>query len=463
MNRSRWTAAAAALAAILVAGCATTIGGTAEPNPAGLSTASTSASSDSSTSEFSSSETSSSETSTAETSTAGSATVESSSPDTESTTAESSTDESTSSSETSGSTGSSGSSSSTAASSSAAYPTTPLQYNRTPSTKTSANLLEARRMASALVVPTFIDATYTRNSSLSTFPLRGPSAMSTLFTAPVPSVAQRAGMITGFSSARSSTTGALLVAAFEFGTAAQAAAAVPALAAASVNKETDKGKAALPGFRAAAGEYGSTSESGAYLQSFLAQDRMVLYVYIDDKKQTTAQQTALAAKTFKVQSAAFATFKPTAPDALMQLLVDPEGMMAHTVPNTGDDLTVYDGYMTAAGQLHYDTDPVGTKALFASAGVDAVGGGRATVYRAKSAAGAAAVRDSFVAGIQKANSMQPYQLAASAPGARCLQDALDSKYYCVGVRGRYAFELSADSEGDINAAMGAQYQLLAGF
>lgn len=460
MRRSRWTAAAAALAAVLVAGCATTIAGTAEPNPAGLTSAPTSSSTDLSTSDSSGESTSTESSSTESTSTESSGTESSpiSSSSTDSSSPESSTDQSTSSSETTGS-----SSPSSSSGSSAAYPTKPLEYNRTPSTASSANLLEARRMASALVVPTFIDPSYTRGGNFSTLPLRGPTAMSVLFAAPVPSVAQRAGMITGFSSARSNTTGALLVAAFEFGTAAQATAAVPALTAAAVNKDTDKGKAAVPGYPAAAGVYGSTTESGAYLQSFLAQGRIVLYVYIDDKKQTTAQQAALAAKTFKAQSAAFAAFKPTAPAALMQLLVDPEGMLSHTLPNTGDNVTVVDGNMTAAGQLHYDTDPVGTKALFAKAGVDAVGGGRVTLYRAKTADGAAAVRDAFVAGTQKANSMRSYQLATPVPGAKCLQDALNSKYYCVGVRTRYAFELSADSEGDINAATAAQYQLLAGF
>ena len=455
MRRRRWTAAAAALAAVLVAGCATTIGGTAEPDPAGLISTSTSDTAGPVTSDTSTPDTSTSQTSTTGSDPSGSA--------------ESSTTETPTSSGT-GSTGSSGgsteSSSSTASSatgSSEAYPTTPLKYNRTPSTKESANLLEGRRIASALVVPTFIDSTYIRGGNLSTLPLRGPSAMKILFVDPMPSVAQRAGMITGFSSARSSTTGALLVAAFEFGTAAQATAAVPAMAAASVDKDSDKGKAVVPGYAAAAGQYGSTTESGAYFQSFLAQGRLVLYVYISDKKQTAAQQAALAARTFKMQTASFAAFKPTAPTALMQLLVDPEGMLAHTIPNTAKQATVVDGYMTAAGQLHYDTDPVGTKALFARAGVDAVGGGRATVYRARDAAGAGSVRDSFVATSQKANSMQPYQLTSQVPGAGCLQAALNSTYYCVGTRGRYAFELAADSEADINAVMSAQYQLLAGF
>lgn len=190
---------------------------------------------------------------------------------------------------------------------------------------------------------------------------------------------------------------------------------------------------------------------------------MVLYVYVSGKKETTAQQAALAAKTFKMQSASFASFKPTASNALMQLPVDPEGMLAHTIPNSDKDATVADGYMSAAGQLHYDTDPVGTKALFSAVGADAVGGGRATLYRTKNADGAVTVRDNFIASSQKAGSLQPYLLTAEAPGAKCLQDALNAKYYCVGVRDRYAFELSAQSEADINAVMAAQYQLLSGF
>ncbi len=464
MTRRRLTAAVAALAAVLVAGCATTIAGTAEPNPAGLTTSSSSSKSGSSpsSSDTSTSDTSSSETS-ADTSSSDVSSSDTSAPSSSDSTAASTTSlPSTSGGPASSEDSSTASSSTESSAASQAYPTTPLRYNRTPSTQDSANLLEGRRIASVLVVPTFIDPAFIRGGNLSTRPLRGPSAMSVLFTAPVPSVAQRAGMITGFSSARSSTTGALLVAAFEFGTAAQATAAVPALADASVDKENDKGKAVLAGYPTAAGQYGTTSD-GIYLQSFLAQGRMVLYVYATDKKQSAAVLGTLAAKTFKVQSAAFGTFKPTASTALMQLLVDPEGMMAHTIPHTGEDLTVLDGYMTAAGQLHYDTDPVGTKALFAGAGVDAVGGGRATVYRAKDAAGAAAVRDSFVATSQKANSLQPYQLTSQAPGAKCLQDALNSTYYCVGIRDRYAFELSAESEADINAVVAAQYQLLAGF
>ncbi len=344
------------------------------------------------------------------------------------------------------------------------YPSAPLPYNRTPTSPESANVLEAHRIANNLVVPSFIDGTYTRGADLSTLSYKGPASMSILFVDPMPAVAQRAGMITGFSSARGDgSKNALVVAAFEFPTDAKATAAVPAFVSAVANKKDDKGEAAVPGFKAAAGRYG-TSGTQPYFQAFLAQGRMVLYLYISGPGlKTPALQAALAAKTFAAQTAAMSHYTPTAADKLMQLPVDPGGLRAHTLPNSKDDATVNDGVFTAAGQLHFDSEPIKTKAIFDSAGVDVVADGRASVYRARDANGAKLVQADFIAStqiIQK--SMQPYQPTSGAADRTCLQQALSSYYYCVGTSGRYAYELSAKSEADINAAMAAQAALLAG-
>ncbi|MET3804808.1 hypothetical protein ABIB25_001804 [Nakamurella sp. UYEF19] len=452
MRSSRSAIMAVAVAAVLIAGCASTIGGTAEPNAAAVSAANSS-------SPGTSGPGTSDPSSPGITTPSESPTSESSPVQTTGTTPTEDT-ASTASTESSAPQSSGGSAPTT-------YPTTPLQYNKTSSTQRGANLLEARRIAGALVVPTFIDASYTRNGDLSTLPYGGPSAMSTLFgSAPMPAVAQRSGMITGFSSARSDpANNGLVVAAFEFGTAAQATAAVPAFAAASADKTTDKGKAVVAGYPASAGWYGTLSGGGMYFQSFLAQGRMVIYTYMSGKKFTGAAiGAALAAKAFAAVTASMRTFVPTAPAAIMALPVDPDGLLAHTLPNTGDNATVFDGSISAAGQLHYDNDPAGTKQIFATAGVDLVADGRASVYRAASTTGADLVRDDFVAYVQKTQTgMQPFALTATVPSAKCLQQALNSVYYCVGTQGRYAFEISAKSESDLNAAMSAQYQLLAGF
>ena len=346
------------------------------------------------------------------------------------------------------------------------YPTTPLPYPKTPQSAATANLLEGRRIASYLVVPTFVAPSYTQGSVF-TIPFVGPSALSVLFGSPtISAVAQRAGMITGFASARSDgAQNSLVVEALEFPSSAAATRAVPALSLAVKDTTTDKGKAVVPGYPAASGWYGSAANTGPYFQSFLAQGQMVLYVYVSGKKlATAAEQGALAAKALKAETASVAHFVPTPPDRLMSLPVDPEGMLAHTLPNTGANATVADGLMTAAGQLHYDTDPIGTKALFAKAGVDSVADGRVSLYRAANATGAALVRDDFIASVEKTTpGTQPFALTVAIPGIRCVQQQANLNYYCVGVRGRYAFEISSGSDADLEAAANAEYRLLQGF
>ncbi|SDO98887.1 hypothetical protein SAMN04515671_2582 [Nakamurella panacisegetis] len=444
---ARFAVALGAVTAIVLAGCASTVAGRAQPAASAVAPSSEP-------------QVPASSLPSATSATGSTAARTSMAPSTESTSA--------SAPQTSGGPGptGSGTTSGSSGASSTAYPTTPAQLIKTPRTATQAALLEGARIASYLVVPTFIDPTLTKGS-ISTMPLYGPKAMTILFGADVmPSVAQRAGMISGFSSSRSDAdNNNLIVAAIEFPSAASAKAAAPLLAAAAANKGKDKGKANIPGFPAAVGWYGAFSSDYGYYQAFLAQGALVLYVWVTGPKlNTPTLQAARAARAFQVETAAMAKFVPTPPAKLMQLPIDPDGMEAHTLLNSADDASATDGVVTAAGQLHYDTDPVGTQQLFARAGVDLVSDGRTSVYRAKDAAGAVAVRDGFVAFVEKSTSgMTPYTLTADVPAVSCLQQALNSKYYCVGVAGRYAFEINADSVADLNAAAAAQYAMLQGF
>lgn len=445
ISRRLTTLLAACAAVTLSAGCATTVAGTAQPDPAGIGTSisspQTSATSGPATSDLPTTSRPGPPTSRSTTSTPPSSSTPPTSPGTSGT--------------------------STAGTGQTSYPSTPLQYNKTPSSAESANVLEAHRIAGYLVVPTLVDPSYTDSASISTLAYKGPSAMSTLFgSSAMPTVAKNAGMITGFSSARhDADNNGVVVAAFEFGSAAKATAAAPALTAAAADKEHDKGRAAVPGFAAATGWYGAFDPKTPYFHAFLAQGAMVLYVYISGPKLTaTTQQAALAARMFAAETAGLSHFVPTAPDKLMQLPVDPQGMRARTLPHTGDNATVNDGLFSADGQLHFDTEPVKTKAIFESAGVDMVSDGRAAVYRARDENGATLVQADFIASTQNSDkAMQPYELTSGAKNTKCLQQALDSSYYCVGTVGRYAFELGADNEADLEAAVTAQAALLAGF
>ena len=463
MSSNRSVLLAVTLGVVLVAGCATTVAGTAEPNGAAVSALASSTPTTSSEATSRSSETTASTTPEA---TTPEATTPSQSSESSATT-EAPTGSTQSTASTGNSTSSTVTSSRTASTSGDSvpktYPTTPAVYPKTPATAEQANLLEGRRIAGSLVVPTFIDESYTKGGNLSTLPFKGPRTLSILFSSPaIPTIAERAGMLTGFSSARSDKAGnALLVAAFEFGTAAQAAAAAPVLVAAVSDKKNDKGKAVVPGYPASAGWYGTLTDP--YFQSFLAQGAMVLYLYVSGPKlKTPALQAALAAKTFAVQSASMAKFVPTAPDKLLQLPVDPDGLLGYAIPDAPKDATVRNGVLGPAGELHYDTDPVGTRSVFGNAGVDVVVSNRATIYRAADNTGAMLVQADFIGFVQRTEaSWQPYELTAAVEDAKCLLQPLNSVYYCVGTHGRFAYELTAQSEQDINAVMTAHDALLA--
>lgn len=461
MTKTRMKAAlAAALAGLVVAGCAAQVAGTAEP-VVGATVPETSATSNPESSDVASSGTTSdtaqSQVTTPTQSSDNSSTETTTSAETAETTTSAETTE-TSDSDSSG----------TGSSAPATYPTSPLNYPATPATQQSANLTEARRMAAFLVSPTFIEPTFTHLASISTLPFKSAASIANLLSDPVPAVAQRGGMITGFSSARSTldNKSALVVAAFEYPDAASAKKGAADLAAAAAQKDeyvADTGRASIPGFPAAVGWVGTAKTDGDYAHAFLAQGSLVIYAWTQDPPGSKNNQPARLQKTFATETKALAAFKPVPKANLMQQPFDPDHLRAHTIPNTGDAATVVDGTYLAAGELHYDTDPIGTQKLFASAGVDRVSLGRANLYRARDAAGAAAVRDNFIAVLQTDKAWAPYRATSAAPDSNCLQQSLNSVYYCMATRGRYAIEVSGSSENDISAALTAQYDLLDGF
>lgn len=424
----------AMVAAVLIAGCATAVNGVAGVDTAQLAVL---------TARTSPTETGPTETSTSETSTTDTSSTQTTPTDT------SPTDTSPSESEGPGD---------------GPYPTTPRDLPATPSTDQQAALLEGRRIAGYLPVPTQIDASYKKNASLSTLPLKSASALSLLLTDPAPEVAERNGMLAGFSSARStSDSKSMVVAALEFPDAAAATKAATALAEASHDKDSDSGKVTVPGYPKAAGWVGGR-DPGSYAHAFLAQGAMVLYAWVDDDDGATAKtQPELLGKIFKAETAAMASFKPAGKDGMAKLPTDVDGILAHTVPQSADNATVVDGLYTAAAELHFDTDPVETGRLFQAAGVDEVAQGRLTLYRAKDSTGAAKIRAQFIEMMQASDSSwKPYQFTGDVPEISCIQQALNSAYYCVAVNGRFAIEGYATSEPDLVQAFTAQTRLLAG-
>ena len=341
------------------------------------------------------------------------------------------------------------------------YPTTPRQLPETPQTDQQAALLEGRRIAGYLPVPTQIEPSYRKNASMSTLPLKSASALSLMLTDPAPDVAQRYGMLAGFMSARNTTDKkSMLVAALEFPDSGSAQKAAGALAEAA-HQDKDTGKVKVPGFDKAAGWAGKYSDS-SYSHAFLAQGALVLYAWVQDEGTgDPAAQAALLGQALKAETTAMAAFKPAGKDGMRKLPTDVDGILAHTIPQPSEDATVIDGIYTAAAQLHFDTDPTETGRLFQAAGVDQVAQGKLTVYRAKDSAGAARIRDLFIDMMKGTDSAwKPYEFPGSVKEISCIQQALNSLYYCVAVDGRYAVEGYSSSEPDLINAFTAQTELL---
>lgn len=444
-----WQAAVAAIAgAALIAGCASTVTGSAEaaPEATGLTSQQSSTGGESSPS--------SEEATTDPPTTSATESGPSSQPGPESSTA------STGSTDTSSASAPTSSSASGGGDDAAMYPTAPRELNEHPSSEESAAALEGRRLAGYVVVPTELMPTYTAGKN-PTFPLKNGSAISLLLPDPVPAVATRGGMYSGFSSTRGTEDGsaAMVVGVFEYPDPAKAVGGATDLAAAA--KSDGDAKVTVPGFAKAVG-WNAKSSRGWYAHAFLATGSLVMYAWIEGKAAEKDKMPGYLAKYFTAQLAALKGFTPTPKDKLQTLLVDPEGVYSRTLPVEQGKGQVTDGYFTVTAMMHFMGDYAQDRKALTDAGVDVVGAGRSTVYRAKDNTGARLVRDVFYQEIRTQNAkMQDYPLP-DAPDVRCLQDALNSSYYCTGAAGRYAFEFRSDNETDVKKSVASQIAMLEG-
>lgn len=344
----------------------------------------------------------------------------------------------------------------------ALYPSEPVPYNENPSTEESAALLEARRLAAFSVAPPAVDPRFSETASLSTVPLKGPDALSLVLTDPAPAIAKRAKMYTGFTSARGEKDGpaSLLIAAFVFPDGAAATKAAKDLGAAGM--QDGDTKVAVPGQSKAVGSIGKSSD-GYSAQAFVATDAVVAYAWTTDAAAQRDELPGILGDALTAQVKSLADYTPTPPGKLMSLKVDPEGLYSRTLPVEKGTSTVTNGSWPAAGALHTQIIYPDSAATFEAADVDVVSIGRSVVYRAKDAAGATSIRDAFYAEVIGLNpKMREFDPGTEAGSARCLQDTLRASYQCFAATGRYAIEYGSTSEDDITRSLEAQVALLEG-
>lgn len=165
---------------------------------------------------------------------------------------------------------------------------------------------------------------------------------------------------------------------------------------------------------------------------------------------------------FDRQTTALDGFQPTPLDKVSTLQLDPEGVAKLTLaPSKGDG-----GYsLPARSAVLRQTDVSRSVKTFADAGVDVVGTGGSTVYRAKDATGAQHVVDEFTDENRKTFTKVEEEKVKGVPGGRCLtfptyEGATSKMTWCSVAVGRYVAEFNSSQRQQALQGIGAAYLVL---
>lgn len=218
----------------------------------------------------------------------------------------------------------------------------------------------------------------------------------------------------------------------------------------------EKKRISIPGHSDAIGYTQTWEYSGTVTIAFLSHKQYVLGVYGD----FSAEQIRTY---FDEQIKGLDGFTPTPVDKLTTLKADEPGVARLTLaPSKGDG-----GYSRTARQaVMGQTDVARSVTTFAAAGVDVMGSGGSTVYRAKDADGAKHVYDEFLAETKEAYPKAQVESVKGAPGAVCLtystyEGSTSKRTYCMVATGRYLAEFTATQRNQAVQGIGAQYLILA--
>lgn len=331
--------------------------------------------------------------------------------------------------------------------------------------------LDAIRMADYVVGPWQVDPAITGAYQFamigtSGFPLPGDPTAINMFGGGAGLAAGRHDYINGFVTGRTDPGRSILInAVLRMGDPAAAAAAVTEMQQQALAETVTSGTvtpASIPGHTdTQASSYttvdNTTHATWTVVDAYTAHGPFVLM----QRAQSTVgadAATAMAGKTLDLQSPLIDTFTPTVRAGLADLPKDPTGLLAKTLPATGT-LTIVDNTTWGArGALHRQINPVDSDKTFTADGVDAVVTAATTIYRARDAAAASALAQTFTQEVGKLGA--PTDAVPNLPGSHCFK-LTAAGYYCTATNDRITIEAQTNRLRDAQQMTAAQYVMLA--
>ncbi|MEU8896899.1 hypothetical protein AB0C65_13655 [Nocardia sp. NPDC048505] len=214
------------------------------------------------------------------------------------------------------------------------------------------------------------------------------------------------------------------------------------------------------------------SASKKYMDAWLTQDAMVLYVHIGDPANDPPDLAALLGlvrHAFAGQTERLKGYTPTPADQLGSLPMDTDGLLSRTLPwdtqqqrNKQWDQSAIMPPQTA---LHFDMRPALTKAAFDDAGVDLVAYAQSRIYRTRDSAAAARLVSALID--QRSEGWQPMDSPPNMPGVRCVTTkpmSFGADRYpptCFPTYGKLVAQVAGKNVQELQQKAAAQYKLLA--
>lgn len=348
------------------------------------------------------------------------------------------------------------------------FPTQPRDFGK-PVSLEHARLVEAQRLGNHLPLPSATDPIFVYNDGIWVNAFIDAKPLSAImaterFSEAAPDFI--GGFVTTAGSERHNEGIDLLNAALLFPSEQSAQRAAAELERVDFEYTNKNQRVEIPGYPKAHAHW--QPEGDQSIGSWYAVGRVVIYTWVYDYKLTYVNRRDLSGlqglveKNLDVVIPAIEKFQPTPPDKLMDIDVDPEGVLGRTLPGTGSEGSknpagVYDGLAA----VHFSVNMSELKQVVDENGVDKFAYDGSQLYRAKDEASAAAVSARLTELSRK------YRTADSPrnlPQARCIEyigrEMMAFRFYCSVSHGRYAAYIWSSQLLDVHQRISAQYTLL---